>query len=123
MVSSRSKPTPERERSRSFFLRKLPLEHETALFLLVSAFDVFMTYWLLRSGRFYESNPVAQYFLHHWGMRGMVYFKFSLVAFVCVITQIIAIQKTHTAQKVLRLATAIVAGVVIYSLVLMVRHG
>ena len=37
----------------------LPLEHETAAFILVNVLDFFMTYLLLSSGRFVESNPVG----------------------------------------------------------------
>lgn len=114
-------PRPRRPRRKSFFLRSLPLEHETALYLLVSAFDVFMTYLLLRTDRAVEANPIARFFLHRWGIRGMIYFKFALVAFVCVLTQIIATRKESTARRVLWLATAVVSFVVVYSLVLYAR--
>jgi hypothetical protein len=119
-------PSPEKSSSRrkksSFFRGHLPFEHETALFLLVSVFDVLMTYLMLRSGRFYEANPVARFFINHWGPQGMVYFKFSVVAFICVLTQIIATRKPLLAERVLQFATVIVSCVVVYSLVLFVRH-
>ena len=113
-------PPPQR---RSFFLRRLPFEHETSMFLLVSVFDVLMTWMMLRSGRFYESNPVARYFLNHWGMKGMIYFKFSVVAFVCVLTQFIATRRPLLTERILKFATVVVACVVVYSLVLFVRHA
>lgn len=119
-------PSPEKSSSRrkksSFFRGQLPFEHETALFLLVSVFDVLMTYFMLRSGRFYEANPIARFFINHWGPRGMVYFKFAVVAFICVLTQIIATRKPILAERVLQFATVIVSCVVVYSLVLFVRH-
>lgn len=118
---------PER-RDAPLWRRHLPLEHETAVYVLLSALDVFMTYLLLRSnmGRenglvIYESNPVARFFLHSWGMRGMIYFKFAMVAFVCVVTQVIAARRLETARRVLKIATVVVAGVVIYSLILYLR--
>jgi hypothetical protein len=68
------------------------LQRESALFLLASALDVFMTYLLLlmseeESGGpgFYESNPVPRLFYHLWGLHGLVYFKFAMVAVVEVI--------------------------------------
>ena len=100
----------------------LPLEAETVWFILVSALDVFMTYLLIRQPGFTEGNPIAGFFLNHWGVKGMVYFKFFMVAFIAVIAQIIARKRTDIARNVLLFATVVVGGVVIYSLVLYVRH-
>ena len=108
---------------------RLPLEHETALFVLVSTLDVFMTYLLLsrRAGEggvvFVEGNPVARFFLNHWGVPGLIYFKFAMVAVVCVIAQVVARRKPRTARRLLSLATLVVGGVVVYSLTLLLRHG
>jgi len=101
----------------------LPLERETSVFILVSMLDVFMTYILLRTGHFRESNPIADYFIRHWGSRGMIYFKLSMTAFVCVMAQVIALKKPPKAAFVLKLGTLIVAGVVIYSFTLLMRSG
>lgn len=101
------------------------VQQETLLYVLVSAMDVFMTYILLghQGGAFFESNPVARYFIHGWGMKGMVYFKFATVAFVCVLAQIIARRRPRIARWLLLGATALVAVVVIYSLKLLLMHG
>ena len=101
----------------------LPFERETSVFILVSMLDVFMTYILLRSGHFRESNPIADFFIRHWGGKGMIYFKLSMTAFVCVLSQIIALKKPASAELVLKLGTLIVGSVVIYSLVLLIRSG
>ena len=108
--------------SKRLFGRELPLETETSWFILVSLLDVLMTWFLLsQGGRFYESNPVARWFIYGWGVKGMVYFKFGMVAFICVITQIIALKRPETAKGILYLGTTVVAGVVIYSLTLALR--
>jgi hypothetical protein len=111
----------------SFFGRKLPLETETALFILVSALDVFMTCILLShqtadGQHFYESNPIANYFFMQWGMKGMVFFKFAMVSFVMVIVQLIAMERLKTAQRLCSFATALSCVVVIYSLSLFLTH-
>lgn len=121
----------------ALFRQARPLEKETSLFILVSALDFYMTYLLLIGGGgssnspgqemygeavFYESNPVAGYFLD-WGIRGLIFFKFFLVAFVAVVAQIIATKKLRTARWLLNFATVLVAGVVIYSLTLLLRHS
>jgi len=101
------------------------VQQESLLFVLVSALDVFMTYILLShsNGLFYESNPVARFFIREWGPKGMVYFKFVMVAFVCVVAQIIARRKPEVARWLLLGATGVVGFVVVYSLRLLLVHG
>ena len=120
-MSQRPKKRRPRKQSESFLTGRLPLENETVWFLLVSALDVFMTYLLIRQPGYTEANPIAKYFINHWGIKGMVYFKFGMVAFICVITQIIARTREEIARKVLQFATVVVTGVVIYSLMLYLR--
>ncbi len=115
---------------RNLIGQSVHLEREMILFVLASALDVFMTYLLLRyssDGRtqlqVVESNPVARYFFIHWGIRGMIFFKFSLVAFVVVISQIIASRRPRTAMYLLRFAICLVSLVVIYSFLLLFRAG
>jgi hypothetical protein len=114
-----------------FVVRKpLPLETETALFVLASALDVFMTYILLRyqgdhggTTRFYESNPIAHSFFLQWGVPGLVGFKFAMVAFVALITQLIAHSQVASARRVLNFGTIVLVGVVLYSLALYMRNS
>ena len=105
----------------------LPLERETAHFILASALDTVMTLIVMHHSAegfttkiIYESNPVARFFFDHWGSEGFVYFKFSLVAFVAVIAQVIATKKVRTARWVLNFGTIVVLCVVIYTLFLFV---
>lgn len=109
------------------FRQKLPLEHETALFILVNVLDFATTYYMLMhreqgDGSFYESNPVAQYFLNHWGVKGLLLFKMAVVAFVCVVAQIVATKKASSARLLLVAGTIVVSIVVVYSLKLFLHH-
>lgn len=113
----------EKEQGRSFWNHQLPLERETCIFILVNALDVFMTYLLLVTGNFRESNQLANYFIAGWGIKGMVYFKFALVAVVTVIAQVVARKKMSTGRNLLNFGSLIVAGVVIYSFALFMRSG
>lgn len=119
--SSQNKKPPVPSVMRWLFQRNLPLENETLWFVFVSALDIFFTYLLVGYFNFRESNPVAEYILNHWGMRGVVYFKMSTVAVVAVIAQIIAPKSMITARRLLQFATLIVGAVVTYSAVLLVR--
>lgn len=100
--------------------RKLPLETETAWFVLVSALDFFMTYIMLMHPeiRFVESNPIALFFLNHWGIKGLLGFKLAIVTFVVVLCQIIAQHNQRLARRVLYAGTTIVAAVFVYSVLL-----
>jgi Domain of unknown function (DUF5658) len=106
-----------------------PLEREILWFALVSALDLLLTFLLLNgdtgSGwvRFDESNFIARYFLHSWGYRGLAYFKLAMVAFVVAICQLIALKRVDVGRRVLRFASVIVGAVVVYSVVLMLRHS
>ncbi|MEZ6124894.1 MAG: DUF5658 family protein [Planctomycetaceae bacterium] len=109
--------------------RHLLYETELSWFILVGALDVFMTYLLLRfsaEGRtqnpFIEGNPVARWVLHRWGLRGMVIFKFAMIALVAAIAEFVGQQRSETGRNLLRLGTLIVGGVVIYSLKLMISN-
>ena len=107
---------------RTFLGRSLPLEHETSQFILLSFLDFLMTAMVLRQGGGFEANPVARFFLCRWGLRGMIAFKFSFVAFICVLAQIVGWKRPGTGRAVLNTGTALVAVVVIYGVLLLVRR-
>lgn len=108
---------------RFVFRRKLPMETETSLFILVSVLDILMTWFLISSGNFVESNPVANYFLMHWGRKGFVAFKFISVLVVCVSTQIIWTKYPRLAVLILNAGVLVVGAVVVYSLTLYLKSG
>ncbi len=108
--------------AKSLLARRLPLEHETALFLLISLLDILMTVKLLIAGPFHEANPVARFVLFHWGVVGMAWYKLALCAFICVVAQIVALQSEAKGRWILRFGIAVTAVVVIYSAGLWIRH-
>lgn len=108
----------------AIFRRQLPLESETCLFILVNAFDYFLTYWGLWHGILRETNQVARWFLDGWGLiKGLLLYKFTLVLLVCGIAQIVATQRPETARWLLIGSSIAITGVVIYSARLLVIHG
>lgn len=93
----------------------IQFETETAWFGLVNTLDIVLTFLLIRRGEFFESNPIARYFINHWGLKGMIGFKVALVLIVIAITQFVAHKKPQLARGVLIFGTVVVACVVIYS--------
>ena len=115
-------PAPRRGWRGRFPFRQLPLEGETTAFLLTAFLDILCTYLLLASGRFREGNAVADWFIAGWGVKGMVWFKMTLAAVVCTLAQAIAVKSPAKGRFVLLCGTAITGAVVVYSVVLAVRH-
>ena len=117
-----AKPKPKKKLPwYSFFVRQLPLQNETTVFILVNVLDIFMTHRLLSLGGI-EANPIANFFIRRWGFNGAIGFKLILVATVCVIAQIVATKKLNTAKRLLIVGTLIVSCVVIYSVGLYMKH-
>ena len=123
-----SSPKSSRSLRGFFFGDHLPLEAETTRFILVNTLDIFMTYLALRytaegrtSAIIGEGNPVGDYFIKGWGIKGMVYFKMFMVGVVVFLAQLIARKSPKKAQLLLNFGTAVVACVVVYSLTLVVR--
>lgn len=113
--------------NKSLLTGQFYFERETVIFVLLSAADLFMTHFLLQQDlgnhRFVESNPMARYFLDHWGSKGMIYFKFGMIGVICVLTQIIARWRPRTARWLLFFAIVAVTYVLIYSVRLYQSHA
>ena len=105
----------------SSFTQHLPLQTETTVFIVINLLDIFVTYALLRFGGI-ESNPIAKFFYDRWNIQGMVYFKMVIVAFVSVLSQIVACYDIKRAQRLLWFGSLIVGIVVAYSLMLLSRR-
>jgi hypothetical protein len=95
------------------------LEFEKTLFVIINLMDVVMTFNLISTGAFYESNPIAEHVLNTWGVVGMLGFKLLLVAFVLSIANVVAIWKLETSRKMLLFGSFLVGSVVTYSVFLM----
>ena len=112
---------------RRFLTEHWEHEHETSLFLLVSLLDFFCTYLLLTTGpaggqRFIESNPVAAWFLNHYGIvKGLLGFKLAMVLLVCCLSQAVSLSNVRLGRFILMFGILLTAGVVGYSIALLTR--
>jgi hypothetical protein len=60
------------------------------LLIILSAADLLLTVTLLRtSPRFFEGNPLANWFLARWDVMGLVMFKFGILGGVTVVSEFI----------------------------------
>ncbi len=94
------------------------------LLVILSGADLFMTYTLLRaSPAFFESNPVAQWFFARWNMAGMVAFKFSIIAGVIALAELIERRRPGRGKFVLMVGCVGAAYAVAVGLRLYLGHG
>src|SRR5262249_6684265 len=96
-----------------------------ALFAVLSLADLLLTWVLLRhsDGIVYESNPIANLFLNHYGWAGMVIFKFTDMLIVAWVAIVLCFFQPRVAQRVLSVACGIVGSVILYSSFLALEYG
>jgi hypothetical protein len=90
----------------------------------LSAADLFMTAKLLRtSPTFFEANPLAQWFFARWNMVGMVAFKFSIIAGVIALAELIERKRPGRGKFVLMIGCLGAVYAVVVGLRLYLGHG
>jgi hypothetical protein len=95
-----------------------------ACLVALSAADLFMTFTLLRaSPAFFEANPVARWFFARWNMVGMVAFKFSIIAGVIALAELIERRRPGRGKFVLIIGCIGAAYAVIVGLRLFLGHA
>lgn len=102
----------------------LRLERDVVWLIVFSLLDFFLTYALLgRDGAFYESNPLADWFLRRYNVAGLVSYKLVLIGGVISICETVERCRPGTGRRVVRFGTAAAAAVVGYSLFLAWQFG
>ncbi|MGC8641991.1 MAG: DUF5658 family protein [Isosphaeraceae bacterium] len=90
------------------------LELPSLILLALSMGDIYVTFRLLTTGQgYYESNPVAEWFLAHWNFKGMFLFKLGMVAVTITLGEIIERHRPGLGRLVLWLG-CIVSTVVVW---------
>ncbi|MBN2450925.1 MAG: hypothetical protein JXR77_11080, partial [Lentisphaeria bacterium] len=105
-------------------LRRLPLEHETSVFLLLNVVDLLLTLGMVCSGHFAEANPLARRVITAWGLRGLIVYKMGAVAGICLLAQVLERNSGGLGRRILNLGSVAMGLVIGYSLwLLMQRFG
>lgn len=111
-----------RRLGREFGGEELRLRREVFGLIALGILDLLMTYALLRrGGHFYESNPVARWWFHHWNMVGLTTFKFLVMGSVIVLSEAAERRRPGAGRFVLRLGCLVTALVVFYSVRLLLQ--
>jgi len=113
--------------------RRRPVRYPNAYtwFVFLAALDVMLTYLILHpllfprdpgmtESRGREINTVAQRVIEHWGVPGMVVFKFLLVLMVIFTCEYIGRRRVETGRRLAEWAVAITTIPIVVALVQMV---
>lgn len=93
--------------------KPLILAQEYLAFVLLNVFDLFLTGWIFRN-HMMEGNRLANFVISHFGLIGVVCFKFAVVIFVIIVCEIIAQDNIKTAKHLLVGACLLYLCVVVY---------
>ena len=93
--------------------RESVLAAEIVALVLLSVADLMTTYHLLRTHpKFYESNPIARLVFARWDVAGMAVYKFSLVAFVVTVGEVVERRRPGLGRFVI-LTGCVASGLVV----------
>ena len=92
-----------------------------AWFVLASALDLMLTWAVLWLGGS-EVNPLAAAVLGSSGFAGMIVFKFSIVALVVAICEVVGRSRWTTGRRLSIAAVVISASPILWSMMLIARH-
>jgi hypothetical protein len=93
-----------------------------AWFVLVSALDIMLTWVVLHVGG-REANALADRVIFHFGLPGLVTYKFVLVIVVVAICEFVGRRKRETARKLLSVGIMITCMPVVLALALLKVHA
>lgn len=107
-VAEQASAPASRSALRRFFAQRARYPNEYVWFVFVSAMDIFMTTIVLHFGG-REVNPIAQFVLTNFGLRGLAAFKFVLVLIVIAACQIVGGKRYRTGKVLVRGAVIVTA--------------
>lgn len=89
-----------------FLRRPLLYENTYVWFIFASALDIMLTWVVLALGG-RETNGVADAALRHFGLRGLVLFKFAIVTFVIGVCEIVGHHNRAAGRRLAEWAVAV----------------
>jgi hypothetical protein len=116
-TAEREPPPQTAGSSRQFWLYRAVLYPDAYLwYILLAAFDVMLTWVILRSGGS-ELNAIADWVIRRYDVPGVVLYKFLLVLLVVVICEVVGRRNHQRGQTLARWAVIITAFPVVIALI------
>ncbi|MFK7790643.1 MAG: DUF5658 family protein [Phycisphaeraceae bacterium] len=102
--------------------RHMRYPNSYAWLLLVSSMDIMMTWVILLFGGA-EVNPLARWIIDHYGLPGMIVYKFALIVFFICICEIVGTLRDRTGRLLSKVSVAIGCVPVVWAMFLLARYN
>ena len=103
-------------------MRHMRYPNAYAWLLLLSSMDIMLTWVILLFGGS-EVNPVARWVIDHYGLPGMIIYKFALIVFFITICEVVGTLRDSTGWLLSRLSVMIACVPVVWAMYLLWRHN
>ena len=90
--------------------------------LLLSSMDIMLTWVILLFGGA-EVNPIARWIIDHYGLPGMIIYKFALIVFFISICEIVGTLRDSTGWLLSKFSVLIACVPVCWAMYLLARHN
>lgn len=90
--------------------------------LLLSSMDIMLTWVILLFGGA-EVNPIARWIIDHYGLPGMIIYKFALIVFFISICEIVGTLRDSTGWLLSKFSVVIACVPVCWAMYLLARHN
>lgn len=105
------------------FLNLPPVRYpnEYVWLVFVSTMDIIFTVLLIKYHDAHEANPIAAFYLSHYGKMGLIVWKFCIIIFVIVACEIVGRSRDRTGRWLARVGVIISALPMLVSLFFVIR--
>ena len=123
VAASTDAPAPaSKSMPMSLLTRHMRYPNSYAWLLLLSSMDIMLTWVILLFGGS-EVNPLARQIIDHFGLPGMIIYKFALIVFFITICEIVGTLRDSTGWLLSKFSVMIACVPVVWAMYLLARHN
>ena len=106
----------------SLLTRQMRYPNTYVWLLLLSSMDIMLTWVILLFGGA-EVNPIARWIIDHYGLPGMIVYKFALIVFFISICEIVGTLRDSTGWLLSKFSVIVACVPVVWAMYLLARHN
>ena len=107
---------------KSLLTRHMRYPNSYAWLLLLSSMDIMLTWVILLFGGA-EVNPLARWIIDHYGLTGMIIYKFALIVFFICICEVVGTLRDSTGWLLSKFSVLVACVPVVWAMYLLARHN
>lgn len=121
MTDEPDNPMPQEEAATPYLVnRHMRYPNAYAWLLLLSAMDIMLTWVILHFGG-REVNAIARHVIDHYGLNGVIIYKFVLILFFILVCEVVGSMREPTGRMLSKISVAIASIPIIWSMLLLSR--